>query len=946
MLSGPALITRAIALATMAAATAAPQPATEPELADTDLPRLPALSPNLALASFTTAPGYRIELAASEPEVVDPVALSFDETGALFVVEMRDYSERRAESLSRIRRLTDADGDGRYESSTVFLDGLAWATGVVCARGGIYVAASPDIVFARDTDGDGVADEKRAILSGFGTGRASLNVQALVNSLTFGPDNRVWGATAGNGGTVSGVRLDGADFSFDPATDSLAAESGTAQYGLTFDASGRRFVCSNSRHILWVGLERPYTDSPLTRSFQPLVDIPIDGAAAEVFRLSPEEPWRVVRTHWRASGVVPGIVEGGGRASGYFTSASGLAVYTGDLMPDLAGQVFVGDVGSNLVHRKILDESPDGPIAHRHPAEARSEFLASRDTWFRPVACANGPDGGLYIIDMYREIIEHPDSLPPGIKRRLDLNSGNDRGRIYRIVPENARRRRAVDLRNATTPVLAVLTTHPNGWHRSTARRLLIERRDPVAPPILRALPGFDALATLAGLDAVQPDDLRRALTAQDPATVQLGLRLLEQQPDASPALASTLAALGSHPSPAVRRQWPLTLGRVPLKGKSSHLAQLWTTTSEAPHLRNAIRLALRTGSETLDLLRLLPEPDSELVAMIGRSQESAVIAETAAWIRAHQGGNPARLLSLTLALDDARAITHLADAARQMLADPAASAEVRAAAAALLAREGTGDSTSALQHAFLDPSSPEPVRAAAWLAVGPALAPDVWKTWPGLPSGLRGRVIERAIAQPTWHQPLLAAVANGTISPLEISTAQANQLRTATDAATAAAAIATLGPPPPDRQAAIASLLPALKLSGHPSAGETVFRQRCLTCHRLGTEGADVGPDRTTFRNLGKPTLLASIVDPNREVAPRYLAATLVTTSGDTWQGIILRDDPAGVTLKPVGGTTLEIPRTKIATLDRLARSLMPEGLEVGLSHQDLADLLEFLSQ
>ena len=438
------------------------------------------------------ARGFRLELAASEPEVVDPVAIAFDENGALFVVEMRDYSERRAERLSRVRRLTDEDGDGRFEKATVFLDDLAWATGIVCSQGGVIVAASPDLIYARDTNGDGVADERRVVLTGFGEGMAKLNVQALVNSLTFGPDNRIWGATAGNGGRVNGVRIDGADFSFDPATFAFTAETGTAQFGLTFDAGGRRFVCSNSSHLRWVALERRYVAGRLCRPEKPLVDIPVDGPAAEVFRTSPEEPWRVVRTRWRASGAVAGIVEGGGRASGYFTSASGLVVYTGDLMPALTGQVFVGDVGSNLVHRKHLRETDDGPVAERDPSEAASEFLTSRDTWFRPVACANGPDGALYVIDMYREVIEHPDSLPPGLKRRIDLNSGNDRGRIYRIVPDHGAPRRRNNLGALDAAALAALTAHPNGWHRVTARRLLVERKhDLAAAPVLRSIGTF-----------------------------------------------------------------------------------------------------------------------------------------------------------------------------------------------------------------------------------------------------------------------------------------------------------------------------------------------------------------------------------------------------------------------------------------------------------------------
>ena len=196
-----------------------------------------------------------------------------------------------------------------------------------CARGGVYVLASPELIFALDTNDDGVADQRETIATGFASGKAKPNVQALPNSLTWGPDGRIWGSTAGNGGVISGQSMNGQDFSLDPATNKLQREVGTAQFGLTVDEMGRRFVCSNSHHLQWVPWERRHGASVAT-----LLDIPVDGPAAEVFRTSPEEAWRVVRTRWRATGQVSGLVEGGGRSSGYFTSACGLHVYRGDAL--------------------------------------------------------------------------------------------------------------------------------------------------------------------------------------------------------------------------------------------------------------------------------------------------------------------------------------------------------------------------------------------------------------------------------------------------------------------------------------------------------------------------------------------------------------------------------------------------------------------------------------
>lgn len=928
----------------LAAALVSLCPAQEPALEVGELPRRPALEPDEALKSFAIAPGYRLEIAAAEPEVVDPIAVCFDENNALFVLEMIDYSERRAEKLSRVRRLTDDNGDGRYERSTVYLDGLAWATGLTCWKGGVFVAASPDIHYARDTDGDGVADERRVVLSGFGEGRA-LNVQALVNSLTFGPDNRIWGAAAANGGVVKGVNLNGADFSFDPEKLDIRAETGTAQYGLTFDAQGRRFVCSNSHHLQWIPLEQPYAMGRLARTGARLVDIPVDDPAAEVFRRSPEEPWRVVRTNWRASGAISGIVEGGGRSSGYFTSASGLCVYTGDLLPELTGQIFVGDVGSNLVHRKVLRETPDGPVAERAPEEAKSEFVASTDNWFRPVACANGPDGALYIVDMYREVVEHPSSLPAAIKQKLDLNSGNDRGRIYRVVPDSARAaRRALALGSLSAPALAAMTGHPNGWHRVTARRLLVERQEKTAAPALRRIGGVDALAALEGLGALTAEDVRRGLTSRDDGVACQALRLLEKHPAFAGALAQDLPALSAHRSAAVRRQWALTLGRIPFSGRVEQLAALWKKEPCPPRLQEAIRLSANTGAEALALLQSLPALDTELAAMIGRSQDAEAIGRAAGWLGEVAGERPAVLFGHLAALNSPLALEKFREAALACLHDPQASADGQAAAAALLAQDTLPATREALARVFRDAATPEKTRLSLLPALDETMAASTWDAWAEASSALRAAVLERAIARPAWHRSLLDAIAAKKLRAQELTSAQIQQLRQAGGETQQAHALAVLGPPPASRQDAVTAKLPALKMEGDAERGETLFRQRCLTCHRHGEEGAAIGPDRASFRNLGKPTLLLHLIDPNREVAPQYLAATAATRQGETWQGLLLKDDADGVALRLVSGREMAISRPDIVSFERLAQSLMPEGLETGLSHNDLADLLEFL--
>ncbi|HVV74121.1 MAG TPA: PVC-type heme-binding CxxCH protein, partial [Verrucomicrobiae bacterium] len=499
-----------------------PLPAAELVITAKDLPRVPPVEPNDTLRTFKIRNGFHLELVASEPNVSSPVAMAFDERGRLFVVEMVDYSERRDQipHLGRIRLLEDTNGDGVFDKSTLYADNLPWPTGVFCYGGGIFVIATPDILYLKDTKGTGRADHREVVATGLAAGVDRINVQELANSLVWGLDNRIHGATSGSGGLMRSPRhpeqpaldLRGHDFAIDPRTLVLTTEAGGGQHGLTFDDFGRRFTCNNSDHIrLYMYDEHYAARNPNYDLPSALESIAEDGPAAEVYRISLEEPWRVIRTRWRVAGVMSGPVEGGGRSSGYFTGATGITIYRGDAFPgDFRGDAFVGECAFNLVHHKKLYPDDVGLKARRPADEQNVEFLASTDNWFRPVQFANAPDGTLYLIDMYREVIEHPWSLPESIKKFLDLDSGSDRGRIYRIVPDGFKQPKTPDLGRLTTEQLVSLLESLNGWCRDTASRLIYERQDQSAVPWLAKLHRqsesplgrLHALHALAGLGA------------------------------------------------------------------------------------------------------------------------------------------------------------------------------------------------------------------------------------------------------------------------------------------------------------------------------------------------------------------------------------------------------------------------------------------------------------
>ncbi len=563
-----------------------------------ELPRIPPVEPAAALSTFKVQPGFRVEQVAAEPLVASPVAMAFDENGRMFVVGMRDYSEQKDDFLGEIRLLEDTDGDGRFDKSSVYVDKLSWPTAVACYDGGIFIGVPPDIFYCKDTNGDGRADIRRVVFSGFGRS----NVQGLMNSMAWTLDNRIEGATSSSGGTIrqlahedaEPLSVRGRDFSFDPRSLRMTATSGGAQHGLSFDDWGHKFVCSNSDHIQQVMFEdrylarNPYLSAPAAR-----VSIAADGPQAEVYRTSPIEPWRIVRTRLRVSGAVKGLVEGGGRAAGYFTGATGVTIYRGNALPeDLRGIAIVGDVGSNLVHRKKLALDGLQFVASRMDKE--SEFVASSDIWFRPAQFANAPDGSLCIVDVYREVIEHPDSLPPMIKKHLDLTSGRDRGRIYRVVPEQGFvQPKLPRLGSATTGELVATLAHANAWHRETAARLLYERQDQAAiEPLTRLaansvspLGRMHALYALAGMNGLSADIIARALDDHHPDVrrhaIRLSERLVGADSKTTPNPTAKLVAMAGDDDLQVRYQLAFTLGELQSQEAVRRL-RLWLAANPA----------------------------------------------------------------------------------------------------------------------------------------------------------------------------------------------------------------------------------------------------------------------------------------------------------------------------------------------------------------------------
>ncbi|MDB5320091.1 MAG: cytochrome c [Phycisphaerales bacterium] len=968
--------------------------AAEPEVLAKDLPRLPAVEAKDAVKTFKVRPGFAMELAASEPNVVSPVAMAFDENGRLFVVEMIDYSERRDEKLGRIRLLEDTDGDGVFDKATVYAEGLPWPTAVFPWKGGVFVGCTPDILYFKDTDGDGKADERRVVFTGFGTGVKKLNVQALLNSFNWGLDNRIHGAASFNAGSITRpgsndkpVEMRGKGFAFDPASSQLIAENGGGQHGLSFDDWGRMYVGSNSRHIQTFAYDARYADrNPAFAMPTPLLDIAVDGPAAEVYRASPEEPWRVIRTKWRVSGISSGPIEGGGRSAGYFTGATGVTIYRGNAYgPDYEGDAFIGDAGGNLVHRKKI--RPHGVIvkAERAADEQNREFVASTDTWFRPVQFANGPDGCLYVIDMYRETIEHPWSLPESLKKHLDLNSGNDRGRIYRVVPNGFKRPAKLRLGEASMEELVRTLAHPNGWHRDTAARLIYEKQDKSAVRLLEALlashgakpqaaderttalGGIHAMYALEGLGALNAAHLLTVMDDSNEHVRQHAIKLSERFLEAKEAPAALVNKLGEmvlDPSMIVRYQLAFTLGYLRDAERPARLAKL--AAKDGGDTSMAAAVLNSAGDRAIDLFRLLNEPAlreeagarelsprlAEIIGARGFGDEIAGVIEVAS-----DQKDAARMMALARALGaglhkagiplEAEKGQLILDRAEALANDTAADGPTRLAAIGVLGCV-SWDHYAATLLPLMDPRQGQAVQVAALGALEQldrgALAGEILRRWDGMTPRLREAAAGVMVKRPARARALLEAIQSGKVRRGDLSGSQAAALRQSSDKAVKELAAKVLVAPAGKRDDVVKAFAAAIDLKGDPKHGHEIYLAKCSSCHRLAGEGNALGPDLETVKNTGKEKMLTSILDPNREVAPNYTAYIVETKDGDSQVGVIASETAASVTLRMALGMEVVLARDAIKSMHSAGLSMMPEGLEEGMKAQDLADLMEYV--
>ncbi|MBK9168501.1 MAG: c-type cytochrome [Bryobacterales bacterium] len=968
----------------------------------------PPYPPDKAIKTFRLPEGFRIELAAAEPEVVDPVAFAFDERGRLLVVEMPDYP-LSPDPKGRVKILEDRNGDGRFEHATVFVDGLHMPTGVMPWRNGVLITSPPDIIYAEDTTGDGKADVRKVVLTGF----AATNPQLRVNGLLYGVDNWIYGAYPrvptprryakefGDPGQpvtfpgqegIPAVELRSRDFRFHPERLKVESVSGNSQFGNAFDHWGNRFTLWNNDHVRHVVVpaqtvaRNPYFGAP-----------PVQNSASDHENAATVYPVTENPFHIHDSQI------------GHFTSSCGLSVYTGGEFPEFESSSFTCEPVHNLVHCDRL--VPNGATFTAKRAYQEREFLASTDAWFRPVFSSTGPDGALYVADYYRFTVEHPEYVPPELLKQIDFEPKHKVGRIWRVVHESQTSLRKADMANANTAALVGHLSDKNLWWRLTAQRLLVDRQDAAAVPALEKVAAegesplgrIHALWTLDGYGKLSDDLVLRAMGDPHPAVREHGVRLSEAR-IMTPVLQQKVLALADDSDDRVQFRVAAVLSALPPERSFQPLAKIalrhvedqWfqvaalsgAADNPAVWHRQAMAHAGFASGESKGKAGFL-ERIASIASARGRDADIAAVltpvagnrSPGAAWWRAATlrglagGARPEgaarlaatqNLLVRCLVNEDpavAEAALRFADRfdwrghaafggllrnAEAAASNEAATPELRAQALGALSLDPSGRSVELIGK-YLDPKWPETVQVAAVGALARMADPRATglliERFRGFTGPMR-EVAVNAFFQDRSRLPvLLDAIGDGKVQTWALGPARTRQLMQARESEIRERAEKLLAEAQGgDRKAVYERYLPAIRMDGNPERGKQVFLNSCADCHRVGDIGHDVGPDLLSVTTHYKETLLANILMPNQAIETGYEEYLVETTDGRSITGILAKETPASLVLKRARGEEDVVQRASIAGMRSLSVSPMPEDLENNITIEQMADLLAYI--
>ena len=957
-----------------------------------DRPPGPPLSPEEALKKFQLPEGFRVELVASEPDIVNPIKMCFDARGRIWLVESLEYPRRSAgPGRDRIKILEDTDGDGKTDTFKIFAEGLNIPCGIALGHGGVFVTNSPDILFLEDTDGDDRADRRTVVLTGFGRH----DTHELPNTLTWGPDGWLYGLN----GVFNPARVEQngktheftcALWRYHPRTRDfeLFAEGTSNPWGVGFDREGAAFIEACVIDHLYHLTETGYYHR--------------QGGRYPPFT-------------WKIESVV--------KHRNYKAAYCGLDFYDADVYPaEYRGRVYYGNIHGNCINADRLERRGSTYFAGPAPI-----ILKTDDVWFMPVDIRLGPDGCFYVLDWYDRYHCYQDARrdPQGIDR--------GRGRLWRIAYGKAPVPRGYDLAKESSPELIARLAAANRWWRDEARRLLRERRkattfEPLRRIVLDATSPrhvrLQAFWTLLGCDdpgrtpaAVDRDFHLKVLALADSSLRAWGVRAAGNLRRVAPAVVERVQALARDPHPDVRLQVAIASRKLLGAGSLPVLLEVlsrstddpliprivwrnleplleerggdlvnWLAGRELPALtaveallgRVVERLMARRAKDDASLARLvgllLRDPArhekvaAQCLGVLSRSLASGEmdastlnvlrpgLSDAIETIRQQGAESPLYLPAMTVAASwrEPAAL----EACRSVLDDPRRDAKSRGAAlrALLVARD-----PSVLDFASRVLRSPAPgsrrpedaVLVEVLSALGklddPEVARIVLAGFGGLPAAVRPRAIDLLSQRVSWARAFLDEVAAGKIDSKQLNVTQVRRLLALGDAQVSRRVTATWGKlregRNPEREKVIVRLRKVLERGeGDPWRGKQVYEKTCAQCHVIFGEGQNVGPDVTVNGRETLDLLLSNLLDPNLVVGKDYFAHNLLTTDGRALTGLLVEDSPQRVVLRVAGGKEEVVPRKQVLQLELAEVSLMPEDLEKTVTEQEFRDLIAFL--
>ena len=944
------------------------------------------VAPADSLKWLETQAGFRVELVAAEPQVVDPVSMQIDEQGRIWVVEMRDYPTEDDSPKSRIVVLQDNDQDGFYESSKVFADKLRFATGVQPWQNGALVTVQGQLLMLRDTDGDLQADTQEVWLEGFASG----NPQLRANHPTIAPDGWLTIASGLRGGKIKQsipfanpdsretelLDMAGCDLRVHMLTGKVECIAGPTQFGLSFDKFGHRYGCSNRQPCFEILSER--TD---------LGASPLAGLAGATSEVSPGESASKVYplvNAWTTSNL----------HAGQFTAACGLLVSHSRHFGDAPfATALTCEPTGGLVQRRSMTRQNGRSKVSDEPA--LKEWLASRDSWFRPVDLCEGPNGDIYVVDMYRAVIEHPEWVPAELKTRPDQRFGDSHGRIYRVSRSAEKKGNKV---GTVQPNIVEWMQHEDTWNRSIASRLFLEamhgERDEKLIEKVRAIAldpmlgdgsitcACSLLASCGALDErtlnlllQSPNAHRRTLAwnCLRQATTETSDRWCDRARDAIGNEDATLDELraaawfvSAHanqidvPAEDVLKLFSRNAANALLvhgndahlwiamsaacKGKLSslienyHLAISESKNDAFPEVaRDAIvRLALRVaqqGSE-LNIAEWMERYTQSSATLVNASSHQCTFAILEGFVRSGKVRVPSGSSLERLLLETSTSgVDPINQRAAIAMLSACSSDEAKRTCMKLL----EGSDAKILKLAVATCSAHDTPEFGIWLLDRlPTAMPDI-----------RQELFVAVKSKPSRLMAMLDRLESGAMSTRVFDASQMQSLRAIQDPMIAPRLAKVLAASVnSNRQKVIddyTQQLMSIDVDEHANRGKAVFEKNCAACHRLDSVGTIVGPDISDSRVQAFDKLLVSILDPNRSIDANYFRYLARTEDGKVIEGVMKDSNASTITLQNQNGATI-LERSMIEELKSSGTSLMPEGIEAQIPARDMADLLWYI--